>query len=147
MKRDFFNWGEGVVEFWDMDKIDASASIKSQVDELKEDLVQVQYPKNITLDVGWCPEFDVNGMFIVTIIQDENWGEPLVVKECNNFKDFCLIIEECIKITEQIVASSIEPVILIEPLKTKVVQTPQAEEIAANSNKKVPAKNKEPELI
>lgn len=43
-------------------------------ENLREDLLQVVFPENYLLDVGWYGS--VNG-FIVQIIRDGDWGNPV----------------------------------------------------------------------
>lgn len=58
---------------------------------LLEDLLQVEYCNGILLDVGWYPEFDVNGRFVVQIIKNKDWSSPIYKKECMRIE--CLIDE------------------------------------------------------
>lgn len=45
-------------------------------DSLKEDMLQVEYPENILLDVGWYPSFDPEGTFQVRVVKDFQWDVP-----------------------------------------------------------------------
>ncbi|MQU65353.1 hypothetical protein GHO25_19755 [Pseudomonas sp. FSL R10-1350] len=45
-------------------------------DSLKEDMLQVEYPENILLDVGWYPSFDPEGTFQVCVVKDFQWDVP-----------------------------------------------------------------------
>ncbi|MGE8069733.1 hypothetical protein [Pseudomonas sp. NPDC089569] len=49
----------------------------SQVDCLKEDMLQVEYPSSLLLDVGWYPSFDPNGSFQVRVIKNYDWSQPV----------------------------------------------------------------------
>ncbi|WP_159514027.1 MULTISPECIES: hypothetical protein [Enterobacter] len=51
--------------------------LSKQLDELKEDMLQVEFPDGYILDVGWRPSFDVNGKFYIYLIKDCNWEEPV----------------------------------------------------------------------
>ena len=64
--------GVGKVEFNDMNFIN-DLNLINCIDSLKEDLLQVSYPNNILLDVGWYPSFDINGRFHVRLIKDSDW--------------------------------------------------------------------------
>jgi hypothetical protein len=48
-----------------------------QVDSLKEDLLQVEYPPSLVLDVGWYPSFNLSGCFQIRVIENYNWDTPL----------------------------------------------------------------------
>ncbi|UVM51641.1 hypothetical protein LOY38_06245 [Pseudomonas sp. B21-015] len=50
--------------------------LAGQIDALKEDLLQVEYGKQLLLDVGWYPEFDEDGAFRVVVIKDHHWDYP-----------------------------------------------------------------------
>lgn len=47
--------------------------LDKQVDTLKEDMLQVEFPNGYILDVGWRPSFDVNGRFYIYLIKDFDW--------------------------------------------------------------------------
>ena len=40
-----------------------------QIDDLNEDLLQVEYPGDILLDLGWYPAFSRKGQFQVRVIR------------------------------------------------------------------------------
>lgn len=46
-------------------------------DELKEDMLQVEYPGGYLLDVGWRPSFNLNGNFYICLIKDFDWDTPI----------------------------------------------------------------------
>lgn len=48
-----------------------------QLDDLNEDLLQVEFPDNVVLDIGWYPERDPKGQFQVRVIRDLAWDSPL----------------------------------------------------------------------
>ena len=52
-------------------------------DELKEDMLQVVYPQNYTLDVGWYSGIK---KFIVFVVKDYNWEEPIVKIICEDIE-------------------------------------------------------------
>lgn len=51
--------------------------LNEQQDELKEDMLQVEYPGGYLLDVGWRPSFDINGRFYICLIKDFDWDTPI----------------------------------------------------------------------
>jgi hypothetical protein len=77
----------GKVRFWDIDELCAEVSLESQLDLLKEDLVSVDY-ENVTLDLGWYPEFKITGRFVLVLIKNNDWEKPVAVWE---FKDISSI--------------------------------------------------------
>ena len=51
--------------------------VKYQIDSLKEDLLQVEYPASLLLDAGWYPSFSAAGFFQIRVIENYNWDGPL----------------------------------------------------------------------
>ena len=49
--------------FWDIGDLDLKKSVGSQIELLKEDLVQVEFGDDIILDLGGHPEFNPRGNF------------------------------------------------------------------------------------
>lgn len=35
------------------------------------------YRKIVAIDLGWYPEMDVNGEFVLYVIKDNDWDDPL----------------------------------------------------------------------
>jgi hypothetical protein len=98
MVPDEFNWGSGVVAYWDLHGVDAQRCLDEQLDELKEDLVQVQYGSDTLLDVGWYPEFADGGVFVITVVRDGNWDEPIFKREAANVAEFRSAIEAGVRV-------------------------------------------------
>ena len=48
-----------------------------QLDDLNEDLLQVEFPGNVILDIGWYPMGDPKGQFKVKVIRDFDWEQPI----------------------------------------------------------------------
>ncbi|MDM5178541.1 hypothetical protein PO883_15185 [Massilia sp. DJPM01] len=46
-------------------------------DYLKEDLLQIVFGDDLVLDVGWTPSFDEHGRFLLMLVRDGNWDEPV----------------------------------------------------------------------
>ncbi|WP_092046434.1 hypothetical protein [Butyrivibrio sp. TB] len=40
-------------------------------------MIQVEYKGGLLLDIGWYPECDPTGRFIINFIKDYNWENPL----------------------------------------------------------------------
>lgn len=64
-----------------------SRPLEGQEHLLLEDLLQIQYGDNIILDVGWYPEFDISGNFLVQIIKNQDWSAPVFKKACQNIEN------------------------------------------------------------
>ena len=51
------------------------------VDNLNEDLLQVTFPGDIRLDIGWYPAQTAKGQFQVRVIRDADWDNPIFYAE------------------------------------------------------------------
>ncbi|MFR8428794.1 MAG: hypothetical protein ACLVCH_16125 [Roseburia inulinivorans] len=65
---------------YDEFKVDFTKRYSEQKECLLEDLLQVKYAQEYLLDVGWYPEYESEGEFIVQIIKKQNWEEPIYKK-------------------------------------------------------------------
>lgn len=70
------NLYDGIIDFNDFD-IDENVPFEEQEYSYKEDILQISYGDRFTLDVGWYPELNPRGNFIVYAVEDENWDPPL----------------------------------------------------------------------
>lgn len=73
--------------------LDENKEIFEQLDNLKEDLFQAQHQDEI-LDIGWYPSFSEKGKFVISIIRDYDWENPIFKKEVKEIKDLLKIIVE-----------------------------------------------------
>ncbi len=67
--------------------IDFSQPIKNQTDLLKEDLLQISLANDLILDLGWYPEYNIRGKFILQIIKEYDWENPIYKKKINYNSD------------------------------------------------------------
>ncbi|MCZ8960019.1 hypothetical protein [Escherichia albertii] len=67
-----------------------------QLDELREDMLQVEFPDGYILDVGWRPSFDINGKFYIYLIKDFDWEEPVYSGNAENIDSLELKINQAI---------------------------------------------------
>ncbi len=73
--------------------IDFSRPFAEQADNLTEDLWQVSYGADLLLDVGWYPEGDAEGGFIVQLIRAGAWDDPLYKHSARQEKELQESIE------------------------------------------------------
>lgn len=90
----------GKITFDGLD-LDESIPLADQVDSLREDMLQIEYGERFTLDVGWQPDFDPTGYFIVRVILDEDWEAPILEAKCSTIPDLKLVIEMAAKLILQ----------------------------------------------
>lgn len=63
-------------------QINVDLPLHDQILELQEDLLQVSYGQ-YTLDLGWYPASDPQGHFIIHIIENSDWSNPLYKKKAS----------------------------------------------------------------
>ena len=71
---------------------------KEQKNFFGQDLLQVRYFEKYILDVGWYNISNIKGIFIVQVIKDMLWDNPLFIKRVSTLKELRRIIEICIKL-------------------------------------------------
>ncbi|WP_340025936.1 hypothetical protein MHI24_12450 [Paenibacillus sp. FSL K6-1096] len=74
-----FDFRPGTVK-WNSYKL--SPDDMTDIRWLSEDMFMVEYPKGYLIDVGWyggC--FTLNGLFIIYIIKDTKWDNPVFKEE------------------------------------------------------------------
>ncbi len=84
---------DGVIT-WNSFDLDENRSFDDQEFLLTEDMLQITFGDRFTLDVGWQPDLDPKGSFVVYAIQDEDWDNPLLKKTCNTFSELKKTIED-----------------------------------------------------
>ena len=76
--------------------IDFTKSIQTQTDSLKEDLLQISFAENFVLDLGWYPENNIRGKFVLQIIKEYDWENPIYKKTINYSTDVYQKINDAI---------------------------------------------------
>ncbi|WP_347901818.1 hypothetical protein [Pseudomonas purpurea] len=95
----------GTVTFNDLSTLD-NVDVQDQLDALKEDLLQVQYPQNLLIDVGWYPEFCADGAFRVYVIQHEQWHSPCAQIHANSLQTLEQGLREAQATVERIIGNA-----------------------------------------
>ena len=99
MKCDEFNWQGGRIVRWVLDELDEHKPLASQATMLREDLAMVAYSNQIALDIGWYGEGGTtDGEFMVLVVQDENWDNPLHKVTCADFRKLRNLIARSIQL-------------------------------------------------
>ena len=98
MDMSIVDWRSGRVIHWDLSLIDVARPIAEQIDNLKEDLAQIEYPNDIVIDVGWHPEFRRNGRFVVSVIRHQDWERPLMQARCVLPKRLLMLLREAVSV-------------------------------------------------
>ncbi|MDE7324779.1 MAG: hypothetical protein K2N63_00615 [Lachnospiraceae bacterium] len=63
--------------------------------ELCEDLLQLCCEKeNLIIDLGWYPNYDANGNYILMLVKDYKWDWPLAQVSSKSKKEIVACIEK-----------------------------------------------------
>jgi hypothetical protein len=83
----------GKILYLDID-IDLEKKFEEQKWSYKEDMLQIGFDDLYTIDVGWSPEHEKNGNFILTVVKDFDWHEPLIRKKIKSFQSLKKNLED-----------------------------------------------------
>ncbi|RED66125.1 hypothetical protein [Cohnella lupini] len=90
-----FNFKPGTVTY---NPYKLSPDEMTDIKWLTEDMLQVKYPNNYIIDVGWYGKsFTLNGVFIIYIIKDQKWDNPVFKQDYRSVTE----LYEGMKITIQ----------------------------------------------
>lgn len=84
-------------------EIDLNLPFKDQEWSFKEDILQIHFDAgedSYTVDVGWYPDFDPKGRFIVYVIKDYEWEQPVLRQEVKTFASLKKCLQEAIDIVD-----------------------------------------------
>lgn len=70
----------GKILYLDID-IDLEKKFEEQNWSYKEDMLQIGFGNHYIIDIGWLPEHEASGNFILTVVKDFDWYKPLVRKK------------------------------------------------------------------
>ncbi|WP_338476889.1 hypothetical protein [Pseudomonas khavaziana] len=76
-----------------------NSGIEHQAHNLKEDMLQVEYPDGFLIDVGWYPSFDAKGHFQIKVIKDYEWDSPtlkLTAQSISTLSELLLLAQDSI---------------------------------------------------
>lgn len=82
--------------------IDFTKRYSEQRDCLLEDLLQVKYAQDYLLDVGWYPEYEDRGGFIVQIVKKQNWEKPIYKRSSKNKEELIQSLNNATDIIESL---------------------------------------------
>lgn len=71
-------------------------TLGEQLHELREDMLQVEFPDGYILDVGWRPSFDVNGKFYIYLIKGFDWELPVYSESAKDIDSLELKVNRAI---------------------------------------------------
>ncbi|MDY1039352.1 hypothetical protein [Lelliottia sp. CFBP8978] len=75
---------ENVQNVYDeISSLDFTKAIHEQVNKLDEDLFQLTFNNGNVIDVGWHPAFEEDGEFIIQVVSNDDWEEPIFKSSSN----------------------------------------------------------------
>lgn len=80
--------------------INFSLPFSEQEDCLTEDLLQVVYANGYMIDLGWYPENDESGKFILQLINNGDWEKPIYKKKSRSRAKLKKILLKAIDIAD-----------------------------------------------
>lgn len=84
---DRLNFLEGTITYDNFSWINSSNIYLDHLEDLSEDLLQVTFfDERYILDVGWYPEFNANGQFILQVIYNYNWEKPFYIEKTKDLQ-------------------------------------------------------------
>ena len=93
----------GVIVYNDFG-IDESVPFSDQWYRYKEDILQIKFGDSFILDVGWYPECEPEGNFVVRAIKNEDWWPSFAKESARNLSELKQAIEKmAILINKQLV--------------------------------------------
>lgn len=98
MNKIDFNSGKVI---YDEFHIDFTKPFSEQLDSLTEDLLQVKYADDYLLDLGWYPEHEADGKFVVQVIKEGKWEEPQYRACCNSKEDLMHILKTAVSLVNK----------------------------------------------
>lgn len=108
----------GIVSYDDFD-VDPLVPYEKQLTSLDEDMLQVEYPQGYVLDIGWY--HDVNGKFVVRVIKDCDWDQPVFIKETRNLARLEKFVQQSIDLIMQLINN--KPIALNDTINSNFDRT------------------------
>ena len=94
----FLNIKDGIIIYDDL------SHIKNDMDFYENsammsgcNMFQVSFYEKYLIDVDWTPIGDINGHFVVVVIQDLNWSEYLFEKNARTYDELISTINEAVE--------------------------------------------------
>ncbi len=91
-----FSKKNGTIIFDDFN-IFEEISLAKQINELKEDMLQIDFPNGYILDIGWRPSFEIDGAFKLLLIKDYNWDDPVYSDSLTSVSELKISIKKAIE--------------------------------------------------
>ncbi|MCA9596053.1 MAG: hypothetical protein KC776_22215 [Myxococcales bacterium] len=97
-----FAFGSGIVRYCDW-RITPELPLQAQLAALKEDLIQVEYGDSVMVDVGWYPQGDPTGEFVVYVIAERKWNDPVAAFRASTVERLSVAVAEAVQTADELV--------------------------------------------
>ncbi len=85
----------GTVTYNDFD-INPGISFEEQTWSFKQDVFQMKFNNKYLIDIGWYPDFDPKGSFVLKVVKDFDWSNPILEKKCKEVNVLKIYLQEAI---------------------------------------------------
>lgn len=92
--KESIDFKSGDITYYDFN-INPTLPLKDQIAYMQDNLIQIEY-SNYIVDVGWRPECNINGSFIILVIKNHDWQAPICIKETRSLPLLKQYLQECI---------------------------------------------------
>ncbi len=83
------------IEYNDFTEYDIAIHGENDLFELREDLLQLRCEQeSLIIDLGWYPNHDANGNYILMLVKDYKWDCPLEQVSSKSKKEIVAYIEK-----------------------------------------------------
>ncbi len=96
MKKDLARFGAKIT-FDDISHLDQAIEPSLLINNLKEDMFQATFPCGQILDIGWYPEFSTRGSFVISLIHNQDWQNPIHCEKAKNWAELKIALENVLK--------------------------------------------------
>lgn len=76
--------------------IDPVLSFQEQKWYFKEDLIQIEFNNKYLIDIGWYPELNPDGFFLISVIKNYDWDNPSFEKKCKDIETLKKYLQEAV---------------------------------------------------
>lgn len=77
----------GKIIYSDINDIDLKRTFQEQKWSYKEDMLQIGFADQYIIDIGWFPEHKSSGKFILTVVKNFDWYNPVVRKKIKSIQN------------------------------------------------------------
>lgn len=84
--------------FDELSSLREDVSPELQLSGADEDLLQVAYAPHYVIDVGWYQSIESQGNFMIFVIKDSNWEQPVFKKNTTTWPGLKQCLDEAIEL-------------------------------------------------